>query len=330
MTRHDVFLIGASGTAAMEAALANILSPGDTLLIVVNGQFGERFVSIAQAMGAAIDRMEIAWGDVPEPAAIAQRVRSKRYRAVVCVHNETSSGSVTDIAAIGAVLRDTETLLVVDAVSSLGGIELDTDGWGVDIAVAASQKALMCPPGLAFAAVSPKAMRVASTANAVPRFFLDFRKLKASLDKGETPFTPPVSLMYGLREALAMIEEEGLSHALARHRRLSQALQAGCVALGLPMFQASRPLSATTTVAVVPDGLDGGTIVKHMRSRYGTVIASQRTKLDGRVIRIGTMGAVTEGDIFTDLHHLECTLRDLGQSPGRGAGTAAAAAVLTA
>jgi aspartate aminotransferase-like enzyme len=330
MTRHDVFLIGASGTAAMEAALANILSPGDTLLIVVNGQFGERFVSIAQQMGAAIDRMEIAWGDVPDPAAIAQRVRSKRYRAVVCVHNETSSGSVTDIAAIGAVLRDTETLLVVDAVSSLGGIELDTDGWSVDIAVAASQKALMCPPGLAFAAVSPKAMRVASTANAVPRFFLDFRKLKASLDKGETPFTPPVSLMYGLREALAMIEEEGLSHALARHRRLSQALQAGCVALGLPMFQASRPLSATTTVAVVPDGLDGGTIVKHMRSRYGTVIASQRTKLNGRVIRIGTMGAVTEGDIFTDLHHLECTLRDLGQSPGRGAGTAAAAAVLTA
>jgi aspartate aminotransferase-like enzyme len=244
------------------------------------------------------------------------------------VHNETSTGSVADIAAIGAALRDSETLLVVDAVSSLGGMPLRMDEWGIDIAIAASQKALMCPPGLAPVAVSRKAMRVVERANAVPRFFFDFRRMKASLDKDETPFTPPVSLVFGLREALAMIAQEGLADVLARHARLSAALQAGCVALGLPMFQKARPLSATTTVAVVPDGLDGSDIVRHMRAQYGTAIATQRTRLEGRVIRFGTMGAITEGDILTDLFHLECTLRDLGCAPEAGAGVAAASRYL--
>jgi aspartate aminotransferase-like enzyme len=328
VTRDDVFLIGASGTAAMEASLANILSPGDRLLIAVNGQFGERFVAIAKSMGAQIDELAVPWGEVPEPAAVAERVKAARYRAVVCVHNETSTGTVADIAAIGAALRDSDTLLVVDAVSSIGGMALRMDDWGIDIAVAASQKALMCPPGLAPVAVSRKAMRVAEQASAVPRFFLDFRRIKASLDKDETPFTPPVSLIFGLREALAMIDQEGLANVLARHARLSAALQAGCMALGLPMFQKARPLSTTTTVAVVPHGLDGGDIVRHMRTRYGTVIASQRTRLDGRVIRFGTMGALTEGDILTDLYHLECTLRDLDHAPEPGAGVAAAAKYL--
>jgi aspartate aminotransferase-like enzyme len=325
VTRDDVFLIGASGTAAMEASLANILSPGDRLLIVVNGQFGDRFVAIAKSTGAQIDELSVPWGEVADPAAVAERAKAARYRAVVCVHNETSTGAVTDIAAIGAALRDSDTLLVVDAVSSLGGMPLPMDEWGIDIAIAASQKALMCPPGLAPVAVSRKAMRVAEQASAVPRFFFDFRRMKASLDKDETPFTPPVSLIFGLREALTMMHQEGLANVLSRHARLSAALQAGCVALGLPMFQKARPLSTTTTVAVVPDGLDGGDIVRHMRTRYGTVIASQRTKLDGRVIRFGTMGALTEGDILTDLLHLECTLRDLGCAPEPGAGVAAAA-----
>jgi aspartate aminotransferase-like enzyme len=186
----------------------------------------------------------------------------------------------------------------------------------------------MCPPGLAFAAVSEKAMRVVDAARGIPRFFLDFRRAKASLEKGETPFTPPVSLMLGLREALTMIDEEGLPAVLERHARLSAALRAGFEALGFPMYPKSRPFSPTVTVGIVPEGLDGAAIVRHMYARYRTVIAGQRTKLRHRVIRIGTMGAVAAEDILADLHYLECTLRDLGRTPAAGAGVQAATAVL--
>jgi aspartate aminotransferase-like enzyme len=312
----------------MEAALANVLDPGDEILVIVAGQFGERFAAIADAMGARVDRLEIAWGEAPDPAAVAAKVRARAYRAVVCVHNESSTGVVADLAGIGAALRATPSLLVVDSVSGVGGVDMRMDDWGVDVLVAASQKALMCPPGLAFAALSEKAERVVDAARGVPRFFFDFRRMKASLAKGETPFTPPVSLVLGLREALAMIEEEGLPAVLARHLRLSAALRAGCVALGLPMFPTAPILSPTVTAACVPAGLDGSAIVRHMHARYRTVIAGQRTRLSGRVIRFGTMGWVDAGDILTDLHHLECTLRDLGQVPPAGAGLEAAARVL--
>jgi len=326
-TRHHVFLLGASGTGGMEAALINVLSAGDAVLVVENGQFGERFSSIASTMPVALDRLQIPWGHAPDAAAIAARVRQKSYRAVVVIHNESATGVVADLAAIGAVLRDSETLLVVDSVSGVGGIEMRMDAWGADVVVTASQKSLMCPPGLAIAAVNAKAMRVIDAAAGMPRFFFDFRKAKASLDKGETPFTPPVSLIMGLREALAMIREEGVPAVLARHARLSAALRAGFTALGLPMFPKEN-LSATVTVGVVPERLDGSTIVRHMYAHYRTVIASQRTKLDNRVIRIGTMGYFGPADIFADLHYLECTLRDLGRAPAPGAGVQAAAAVM--
>jgi len=202
------------------------------------------------------------------------------------------------------------------------------DEWGADVVVTASQKSLMCPPGLAIAAVSEKAMNVVDAAHGIPRFFFDFRRAKASLDKGETPFTPPVPLILGMREALAMINEEGLAAVLARHARLASALRAGFEALGFPMFPAGRPFSPTVTVGIVPDGLDGSAIVRHMYASYRTVIAGQRTKLRNRVIRIGTMGFVGPEDILADLHYLECTLRDLGRAPAPGVGVQAAAAVL--
>jgi aspartate aminotransferase-like enzyme len=329
-TSRDIFLLGTSGTGAMEAALANVLAPGDALLVLCNGQFGERFAAIGEAMGAAVDRLETSWGEAPDPTAVAALVREKPYRALACVHNESATGVVADVAAIGAALRDTPTLLVVDSVSGVAGIEMRMDDWGIDILVAASQKALMCPPGLAFAAVSDKAMPLIESATTVPRFYLDFRRAKAALAKGETAFTPPVSLVLALREALAMIEEEGLPAVLARHQRLAAALRAGFVALGLPMFPTAPTLSATVTVGVVPDGMDAGAIVRHMHARYRTVIAGQRTKLQGRVIRIGTMGAIGSADVLADLHFLECTLRDLGRAVPPGAGTDAAAKVLAA
>jgi aspartate aminotransferase-like enzyme len=327
-TRRDVLLFGSSGTGAMEAALANVLEPGNDVLVVENGQFGERFSTIAETMGARVDRLEVSWGEAPDPAAIAARLRTRDYCAVVCVHNESSTGVVADLTGIGAVVRASPALLIVDSVSGVGGLDMRMDEWGVDVLVAASQKALMCPPGLAFAALSEKAERVVDAARGVPRFFFDFRRMKSSLLKGETPFTPPVSLVLGLREATAMIEEEGLPVVLARHRRLSAALRTGCEALGLPIFPTAPILSPTVTAVRVPAGLDGATIVRHMHARYRTVIAGQRTKLSGRIIRFGTMGWVDDGDILTDLHHLECTLRDLDWAPPAGAGTAAAARVL--
>jgi len=328
-TRRDVLLFGSSGTGAMEAALANVLDPGDDLLIVINGQFGERFAVIAETMGARVDQLEVPWGEAPDPDAVAAKLRARDYRAVVCVHNESSTGVVADLAGIGAAVRATPSLLIVDSVSGVGGIEMRMDEWGVDVLVAASQKALMCPPGLAFAALSEKAEKVVAAACGVPRFFFDFRRMKSSLLKGETPFTPPVSLVLGLREALTMIEEEGLPAVLERHRRLSAALRAGCEALGLPMFPQAPLLSPTVTAACVPDGLDGAAIVRRMHAHYRTVIAGQRTKLSGRVIRFGTMGWFDAGEILTDLHHLECTLRDLGRAPPFGAGIAAATRVLS-
>jgi aspartate aminotransferase-like enzyme len=327
-TRHHVFILGASGTGGMEAALVNLPSAGDAVLVVENGQFGERFSSITESMPVDLDRVQIPWGDVPDPAMIAARVKAKRYRAVVMIHNESSTGVVADIAAVGAALRDSETLLVVDSVSGIGGVEMRMDEWGIDVLVTASQKSLMCPPGLAIAAVSEKAMRVIDSARGIPRFFFDFRRAKASFDKGETPFTPPVSLILGLREALAMIHEEGLAAVLARHTRLSAALRAGFEALGFPMFAKGRPFSSTVTVGLVPDDLDGSAIVRHMYAKYRTVVAGQRTKLRNRVIRIGTMGFVGPEDVLADLHYLECTLRDLGRKPAAGAGLDAAAAVL--
>jgi aspartate aminotransferase-like enzyme len=329
-TTQDIFVLGCSGTGAMEAALANVLSPGDAILVVSCGHLGERFISIAETMHAKVDVVEVPWGQAPDPARVGEALKGRSYRAVVCVHNESSTGVVTDVAAIGALVAKTDALLIVDSVSGAAGIELRMDEWAIDILALASQKALMCPPGLAFLAVSEKAMRVIDAASAVPRFYFDLRKARAAAAKGETAFTPPVSLVVALREALIMIHEEGLAAVLERHRRVSAALQAGCAALGLPTLPQAHSRSATVVVAKVPEGLDGAVIVRHMYTNFRTVIAGQRTKLSGRVIRFGTMGCIQPDDILTDLRQLEATLRALGQPVTAGAGTRAAAAALKA
>jgi aspartate aminotransferase-like enzyme len=311
-TAQDVFLFAGSGTAMMEASLANVIAPGDAVLVAVAGQFGERFAQIAAALGARVDTLDCEWGQGIDLQRLAERIARKDYRAVVVVHNESSTGVTEDLAAIGAAVRERPTLFLVDSVSGLAGAEMKMDAWGADIVVSASQKCLMCPPGLGFAAVSPKAWDIVQRDGGVPRFFWDFRRAKAALEKGETAFTPPVSLVYGLREALRMIAEEGLANVLARHRRLSAALRAGGSALGLEPFNHPSVASSTVVALNVPRGLEGSAIVAHLRSRYRTVIAGSRSpRLHNKVIRIGTMGAVSDADIRTDLEHLEATLRDL-------------------
>ena len=203
-TQDDIFFLGTSGTGGMEAALANVLSPGDAVLVVVCGQFGERFVSIAQGMNVAVDQAAVPWGEAPDAALVAGHLKHRKYRAVVCVHNESSTGVVTDIAAIGKLLSGTDTLLIVDSVSGLGGIDMRMDDWGVDILIAASQKALMCPPGLAVIAVSLKAMAVIESASAIPRFYFDLRRAKASAKNNESSVTPPISVRIPRRARRSM------------------------------------------------------------------------------------------------------------------------------
>lgn len=311
-TTQDVYLFAGSGTAMMEASLTNVLAPGDAVLVAVAGQFSERFAAIAAALGAQVETLDCEWGQGIDARELAERVGRKEYRALVVVHNESSTAVTEDLATIGAVLRERPTLLLVDSVSGLAGTEMTMDAWGADIVVSASQKCLMCPPGLGFAAVSAKAWEVVKREGRVPRFFYDFRRARAALEKGETAFTPPVSLVYGLREALRMIAEEGLVNVIARHRRLSSALREGCGKLGLEAYNLPTVASSTVVALKVPQRLEGAAIVSHLRERYGTVIAGSRSpRLHNKVIRIGTMGAVSEADIQTDLQHLEATLKDL-------------------
>jgi aspartate aminotransferase-like enzyme len=309
----------------MEAALANVAGPEDRLLVVAQGQFGERFESIGRALGATVDRLDVPWGRAVDPQSVADRLSRTDYAAVVVVHNESSTGVVSDLAAIGAVVRDTPALLVVDSVSGLGGVEMRQDDWGVDVLISASQKALMCPPGLGLASLSEKAWDVVKRPGRMPGFYWDFNRALASAEKSETPFTPPVSLIGGLCEALAMIAEEGLPNVLARHRRLAAALREAGQAMGLGVFPQAPMLSDTVTVFSVPERLDGGQIVRALYQRHRTVIAGARNRLSGRVIRIGTMGAIDDSTILTDVAQLEDVLRRLGWPVASGAGLAAAA-----
>ncbi|MBI1777984.1 MAG: alanine--glyoxylate aminotransferase family protein [Proteobacteria bacterium] len=327
---NKIMPFASTGTGMMEAALVNVLAPGERLLVVVNGQFGERFVAIGKALGAAVETLEVPWGDAVDPAEIAARLAQSDYHAVVLVHNESSTGIVADLAAIGAVLKDRPTLLVVDSVSGLAGIEMRQDEWGVDVVVSASQKALMCPPGIGLASVSQKAWQVVAREGGLPRFYWDFRKYRDAIEKAEMPFTAPVSLVRGLLEALRMIHEEGVGGVLSRHRRLGLALRAGCGAIGLPSFAERGTASNTVSVCKVPEGIEGGAIVRRLYEKHRTVIAGARNKLAGKVIRIGTMGYLFDGDILTDIIQLEDVLAELGHRFERGAGIAAAAAALSA
>jgi aspartate aminotransferase-like enzyme len=262
-TTNSVLFFGCSGTGVMEAALVNVASPGCRMLVIEHGQFGERFTAIARAMGVVVDTVVVEWGQSIDVASVEARLREAEYRALVVIHNESSTGIVADLAALGALVRDRPTLLIVDSVSGLAGIEMRQEEWGIDIVVAASQKALMCPPGLALASISPKAWRVIDQDEGRQVFYWDFRRALKSAKQNETAFTAPVSLLYGLREALGMIHEEGLPNVLARHRHLSGALRAGGAAIGLADFAGGANRSYTVVVFKVPDGLEGGAIVRH-------------------------------------------------------------------
>jgi aspartate aminotransferase-like enzyme len=298
--------------------VVNTLSPGDRVLAVVIGAFGERFAAIAQAYGAEVVRLEYEWGRAADPDD-ARRVLSRdpRIKAVLVTHNETSTGVTNPLKALAAVVREHERLLLVDAVSSLGAIPLETDAWGLDVVVTGSQKGWMVPPGLAFVSVSQRAWEAYREAK-MPRFYLDLGRHKEALERGQTPWTPALSVLFGLDVALEMMEAEGLENIFARHARIGEMTRQGVKALGLRLLADERYASNTVTAVVVPDGVDERALRRLLEDEYGVVLAGGQGKLSGKIFRIGHLGWVTEEDIRDTLDSLAQALPRVGyQLPSR-------------
>jgi aspartate aminotransferase-like enzyme len=328
-TDGDVLLLTGSGTAAMESAVANLLSPGERALVASAGNFGERWAKLAAAYGIEVVHVERAWGERIDPDEIAAALASAGdVGAVFVTHCETSTGVVHDVEAIAAAVRASRAPLVVDAVSSLGGVPLEMDEWGIDVVVSGSQKALMTPPGLAFCAVSPR-LRERVEAAALPRFYLDWRRAREAQAGGTTAFTPAVSLVSGLVAALDLIDRRGLEAIWEHNRRLARATREGVKALGLALFSPDDDTAAMVSAVEMPDGVDGQRVYATLRDRHGVVLAGGQGPLRGRIMRIGHMGYMDGFDVLIALSALEHGLAEHGFRAGQpGAGVARASAVL--
>ncbi len=323
--KNEVLMFAASGTGAMEGAVVNTLSPGDQVVVVRGGKFGERWAEICEAYGVRVLAVDVPYGKSVDPAAVAAVLeREPAVKAVFATQSETSTGAVHDIQAIAAIVRNTPAILVVDAVSSLGVMDLPMEAWGVDILVAGSQKGLMLPPGLAFAALSDKAWALVPGSR-LPKYYFSFAAERKAIEKNQSAYTPAVSLVIGLRESLRLILAEGLPNVFARHDRLARATRAGVQALGLELF-AEDPGCACTAVKA-PGGIEGGAIVKGFRKR-GITIAGGQGSMGGKIFRIAHMGFVDGFDVLTALGALELILSDLGYPVKLGEGVRAAQQIL--
>ncbi len=328
-TEGDVLILAGSGTAVMESAIANCFCAGDTVVVARNGKFGDRMVQISRAYGLDVIDLQYEWTAVVNPQDIAKALaENPNARGVIVVQSETSSGVLNDVKAIGEIVREyPECVFIVDSITGIGAVECKTDEWNLDVVMTGSQKGLMLPPGLAACTVSEKAWR-AYERSTLPKFYFDWMKYKKNLEKETTPFTPPVSLIVGLAEALRMIREEGLENTIARHSRLAEATRKGCEALGMTLFAPPEGRGSAVTPVWVPEGVDGKRIVKIMKDKYGVTIAGGQDDYAGRIFRVGHLGYFGDFDIITTLAALEMTLAELGYSFERGAGIKAAEAVL--
>lgn len=296
-TKGDVLLLTASGTGGLESAVVNTLSPGDRVLSVSNGFFGDRFGDIAEQYGAEVTRVNFEWGKPVDPDAVNRALKSKgNFRAVLATHNETSTGLTNDIKAISSLLKEFDALLLVDAISSLGCIDLPTDAWKCDVVVTASQKGWMVPPGLAMVSVNERAWQAHARAR-MPRYYFDFGKAKDFLQKGQTPWTPAISLFFALDVTLDLMLKEGLNNIFARHARVARVARSGVRSLGLHLFADERFASDTVTAVSVGDKIDVGKLIRVLRDEYQVVIAGGQDKLSGKIFRIGHLGLVCEDDI---------------------------------
>jgi serine---pyruvate transaminase len=323
MTGNQVLTFAASGSGAMESAAANLVRPGVPVLACAAGKFGERWIELCDAFGADTVRYEPGWGDRLDPAEIDRLLRENDgIEVVFATLSETSTGIVHDVAAIADVVRGHDALLVVDAVSGLGAAELRQDDWGIDVVVAGSQKALMCPPGLGFASVSERALAYAD-ARRGGRYYFDWGKTAKAQAKGNSPFTPAVPLFLGLDIALDMIAEEGLDDVWARHDLLARATRAGAAGLGLDVYGDADERSTVVTAVELPDSIDGGKVPGSLRA-LGVTANGGQEQLKGRILRIAHCGYFGAFDILTSLSGLEMVLAQLGHEVELGAGVGAA------
>ena len=296
-TKNDVFLLTGSGTGGMEAAVVNTLSPGDKVLAVSNGFFGERFADIAEAYGAEVKRLSFDWGKPADPEAVRQALKADTgITTVLVTHNETSTGVTSDLKSICSIVKEFDKLILVDAISGLGSIDLPVDAWHCDVVVTGSQKGWMVPPGLAMVSVSEKAWQAHAKAK-MPRYYWDFTKAKSYLEKGQTPWTPSVSTFFGFAVALDMMLAEGLPNVFARHARIASLARSGVKSMGLSLFPDESCASNTVTAIRASEKLDVAKLLRILRDEHSTVLAGGQGNLSGKIFRIGHLGWVTEDDI---------------------------------
>ena len=311
-TKGDVFLLTGSGTGGLEAAIVNMLSPGDRVLSVSIGVFGDRFASIAKQFGAEVIPLSFEWGQAADADAVRQALRNEPgVKAVLVTHNETSTGVTNDLASISAVVKEFDKLLLVDAISSLGSISLPVDEWHCDVTVTGSQKGWMAPPGLAMVSVSEEAWRIQANAK-MPRFYWDFARAKNYLERGQTPWTPAVTAVFALSVSLEMMLAEGLPDIVARHARLGKTARDGVKSLGLSLFADESHASNTVTAVAASDGLDTKKMLKVLREEHEIVLAGGQQSLDGKIFRIGHLGWVGEDDIEKVMSALKVVLPQAG------------------
>ncbi len=320
-TESDVLLFGASGTGAFESAVANLVSPGERHLVVSAGSFGERWIAMTTAFGAEVDVLRYAWGETPDPDDLRARLGEREAKVVWVVQSETSTGVVADVSVLAAAAKEAGSLVVVDAVSSLGAVPCETDAWGLDVVVSGSQKALMTPPGLGLAAVSEGALAATGSS---PRFYFDWERTRKAQETLDAPVTLPVSLVAGLDVALDLLLAEGLEGAFERHVRLGRAARAGVKALGLELFSPDEDRSAVVTAVRAPAGVDSGDVIRGVRDRFGITIANGQGELKGKIFRLGHIGWYDVFDITTQIGAVELVLADLGADVERGVAVTAA------
>jgi len=327
-TEQDVLILSSSGTGAMEGSVTNLFSPGDEVIAINGGKFGERWGQIAESYGLKVHWIKVEWGKAVEVDEVKKVLDANPgIKGVLTQASETSTTVAHPVREIAALTKDRDCITVVDGITAVGVFDVPMDDWGIDVLVSGSQKALMLPPGLAFAALSEKAWAFQEKAKC-PRYYFDFAKERKNLAKKTTAYTPAVSLIIGLRESLRMIKEEGLEGVFKRHDRLARAARAGAKALGLKLLAPESPSNAATGV-YVPEGVDGAAFVKYLRDDMGVTIAGGQDHLKGKIFRIAHLGYTDTFDIVIAISAVEMALKRFGYEFEFGSGVAAAEEILS-
>ncbi|HCC55773.1 MAG TPA: alanine--glyoxylate aminotransferase family protein [Solibacterales bacterium] len=322
-TSHDVLCFAASGTGTMDAAVSNLFSRGDKVIVCSAGKFGERWAEIAKAYGLEVTLLSAEYGQVVTPDRVEAALKAEpATRGVFIQASETSTGAQHDVRTIGAMVAKTDAIFVVDAITGMGTMPLDIDNWGLDVVIGGSQKAFMIPPGLAFIAVGPKAWKHAESAN-LPHYYFNLKKEKKSADAGESSWTPATSLILALGEALKYIKKLGMPQVIENAQQLAAATRLAAVAVGLELFAPDSPGSAVTAIKA-PAGMDSGVIVKEFRTRFGSIVTNGQGSMKGKIFRLAHVGYFDFADLFSIVAELEIILNANGRKVTLGSGVAMA------